>query len=298
MHHFRGDHSPRPSLTPERRKAAEHELGLLFDGAQFRKIGGWEYIGIVPLGGGEPALRRRIGKSVAAMRAGRTRTAPATVVAGVAAGLHGPHPGLRERRLAVLSDAALDAHVADALKLLADGLDVHFRLHGALGMVLGELAFTCQELLGWDETRMFTLLDGTSTTSPNQLGHSPISPPGQPTGSRAAQARSPGQPRRCSPTRSSAAFATYLRDYGCRTLSRTSLANRRWRSGRMVLALVRDQLDSRVDAETQQELDRQRDAAANEAREILAGVDLVRFERALERALMAYPVREDNGFYT
>ena len=66
----------------------------------------------------------------------------------------------------------------------------------------------------------------------------------------------------------------------------------------MVLALVRDQLDSRVDAETQQELGRQRDAAANEAREILAGVDLVRFERALERALMAYPVREDNAFYT
>ena len=65
-----------------------------------------------------------------------------------------------------------------------------------------------------------------------------------------------------------------------------------------MLALVCDQLDSRVDAETQQEPDRQRDVAANEAREILAGVDLVRFERALERALMAYPVREDNTFYT
>jgi pyruvate,water dikinase len=45
------------------------ELAFLFEGAQFRMIGGWEYIGIVPLRGGEPALRRRIRQSVAAMRA-------------------------------------------------------------------------------------------------------------------------------------------------------------------------------------------------------------------------------------
>ena len=68
------------------------ELGLLFDGAEFRTIGGWEYIGIVPLGGGEPALRRQIGQSVAAMRADVPGSASATMVAGVAAGLHGPHP--------------------------------------------------------------------------------------------------------------------------------------------------------------------------------------------------------------
>ena len=141
------------------------EFGLLFDGAQFRNIGGWEYIRIVPLGGDEPALRRRIGQSVAAMRA----DVPGRLLQQWAQEWRPDFTArirsLRERRLAALSDTALDANVADALKLIADGLDVHFRLHGALGMVLGELAFICQGLLGWDETRMFSLLRGTSTTS-------------------------------------------------------------------------------------------------------------------------------------
>jgi hypothetical protein len=55
---------------------------------------------------------------------------------------------LRERRLGALSDTALDAHIAGALTLLVDAHDVHFRLHGALGMVLGELAFTCRDVQG------------------------------------------------------------------------------------------------------------------------------------------------------
>jgi hypothetical protein len=61
------------------------EFGLLFDGPEVRKIGGWDYIRLVPVGGREPpplpgwliplvfrlvpALRRRIRQSVAAMRA-------------------------------------------------------------------------------------------------------------------------------------------------------------------------------------------------------------------------------------
>jgi hypothetical protein len=45
------------------------------------------------------------------------------------------------------------------------GVDAHFRLHGAFAMVLGEFAFTCRELLGWEETRALSLLCGTSTTS-------------------------------------------------------------------------------------------------------------------------------------
>jgi hypothetical protein len=50
-------------------------------------------------------------------------------------------------------------------RLIADGMEVHSRLHGALAMVLGEFAFTCRDLLGWDETDTFSLLSGTSTTS-------------------------------------------------------------------------------------------------------------------------------------
>jgi phosphohistidine swiveling domain-containing protein len=276
------------------------ELGLLVGGGQFRMIGGWEYIRLVPLGGGEPALRRRIGQSVAAMRAdvpGRLlRQWSQEWQPDFAARVR----SLRERRLRALSDTALDAHVADALKLLTDGLDVHFRLHAALGTVLGELAFTCQELLGWDETRMFSLLRGTSTTSTEParalahlaaLASSPVH--------ALLKQRVPVEEVLAADEQFAAAFAAYLRDYGCRTLAAYELGEPSLEERPdLVLALVRDQLGSRVDAEAQHELGRQRDAAANEAREVLGGADLVRFERALERALMAYPVREDNAFYT
>jgi len=277
------------------------EFGLLFDGAQFRKIGGWEYIHIVPLGGDEPALRRRIGQSVAAMRA----DVPGRLLRRWSQKWRPDFTArirsLRERRLAELSDAALDAHVADALKLIADGLDVHFRLHGALGMVLGELVFICQGLLGWDETRMFSLLRGTSTTSTE---------PARALADIAASASSPIQAllRQGVPAEEvlaadeqfAAGFAVYLRDYGCRTLDEYELGEPSLEERPdLVLALLRDQLGSGADAEALRQLDcRQRDAAANEAREILGGADMARFERALERALTAYPVREDNAFYT
>jgi pyruvate,water dikinase len=61
---------------------------------------------------------------------------------------------------------------------------------------------------------------------------------------------------------------------------------------------VRDQLDGGLDARADETLARQRETVANQARDILGGADLLRFERVLERALAAYPVREDNEFFT
>ena len=276
------------------------EFGLLFDGAQFRNIGGWEYFHIVPLGGDEPALRRRIGQSVAAMRA----DVPGGLLQKWSQEWRPDFTArvrsLRERQLAALSDTALDAHIADVLKLLADGLEVHFRLHGALGMVLGELAVICQELLGWDETRMFSLLRGTSTTSTEParaLAH--LAALASPAVHALLKLGVSAEEVLAADEQFAAAFAAYIRDYGCRTLAAYELGEPSLEERPdLVLALVRDQLDSRADAETQREPGRQRDVAANKAREMLGGVDRVHFERALERALMAYPVREDNAFYT
>ena len=102
---------------------------------------------------------------------------------------------------------------------------------------------------------MFSLLDGTSTTSTEParaLAH--LAALASPPVHALLKLGVPAEEVLAADEQFAAAFAAYLRDYGCRTLSRTSLANRRWRSGRICLALVRDQLDSRVDAETQQEL--------------------------------------------
>ena len=137
---------------------------------------------------------------------------------------------LRERQLATLSDTALDAHLVDTLKLATDGIDVHNRLHGAIAVVLGEFAFTCRDLLGWDDTRMFSLLCGTSSTStkPARALADVAALASPKVRSLLAQA-APANDVIAEDKEFAAAVAAYLREYGCRTLA-TSLPNRRSRS--------------------------------------------------------------------
>jgi rifampicin phosphotransferase len=185
------------------------------------------------------------------------------------------------------------------MKLVADGMDVHFRLHGALGMVLGELAFACRDLLGWDETRMFSLLSGTSTTSTEParaLAH--LAAVAGPRVHALLKRGVPSNEVVAAGEQFATAFAAYLRDYGCRTLAYELAEPSLEERPELLLALVRDQLDGGLDRGAQQELAGQREAAASDARAALTGVDLVRFEGLLERGLMAYPMREDNAFFT
>src|SRR5205807_4822096 len=72
---------------------------------------------------------------------------------------------LRSVDLRALSDERLDAHISRVLALLNDGTAIHFYLHGALCMALSDLAFTCRDLLGWDDRQTFALLDGLSEKS-------------------------------------------------------------------------------------------------------------------------------------
>ena len=294
------------------------ELGWLVDGFQMRTIGGWEYMRVVPLGDREPprlpgwlapamfrlipALRRRIRDSVAAMQA----DVPAALVQRWwrewRPDFDTRIQTLRERRLAALSDADLDAHMTEVQKLISDGMEVHSRLHGALATVLGEFAFTCRDLLGWGDTDTFSLLSGTSTTSTE---------PARALSDVAAMATSkvralltqaaPVDEVLAADQDFKAAFTRCITVYGCRapSLSTQEIAEPLLEERPdLVLALVRDQLDSGFDSNGQQRLEQQRHAAVNEARAKLSSGDLGRFERALDRALAAYPVREDNAFFT
>jgi hypothetical protein len=108
------------------------ELGILVDGVDYHKIGGWEYIRFVPLGGREPpglpswlmpltfrlvpAVRRRIQQSVSAMRA----DVPGQLLQQWSREWRSDFDArirtLRERRLVPLSDTSLDAHLGDTLR--------------------------------------------------------------------------------------------------------------------------------------------------------------------------------------
>lgn len=157
------------------------EFGLLFDGIELRQIGGWEYMRVVPLGGKEPprlphwlvpvafrlvpALRRRLRGCVVASRADQQWQIRQQWSHEWLPDFDSRTRALRDCPPAALSDPALASHLNDVLKLTADGLNVHMWLHGALAGVLGEFALTCRDLLGWDDTRMWSLLCGTSATS-------------------------------------------------------------------------------------------------------------------------------------
>jgi phosphohistidine swiveling domain-containing protein len=291
------------------------ELGLLFDGVEFQQIGGWEYMRIVPLGGKQPprlpdwlvplafrlvpAARRRIRQAVAAMRS----DAPLRLVQRWSREWQPDFDPrvrrLRESRLPAMSDNALGAHLDSVMKLAADGADVHFRLHGALAVVLGQFAFTCRDLLGWDETRMLSLLCGTSITStrPARTLTDLAALAGPPVRALLKQG-APVDEVLGADEEFAAAFAAYVREYGCRALTYEIADPALEERPELVLGLVRDQLGGGLDARADETLARRREAVANEAREILSDADLPRFERALERALAAYPVREDNEFFT
>jgi pyruvate,water dikinase len=298
---------------PLRRMATEH--GLLFDGVELRQIGGWEYMRVVPLGGKQPpplpdwlvpvafrlvpALRRRIRESVAAMRS----DVPGRLVRRWSREWQSDFDArirtLRDGRPEVESDTELVADLEAVLALLADGFNVHFRLHGALAMVLGEFAFTCRDLLGWDETRTFSLLAGTSTTStaPARALAGVAAMAGPRVRALLRQGASVDEVLAADEAFASA-FVAYVGEYGCRALAYELAEPSLEERPDLVLGLVRDQLDGGFDPAGHEELACVREAAAAAARDALRGGDLERFERALDRALLAYPAREDNEFFT
>jgi rifampicin phosphotransferase len=317
-------HAPRPwlpfsravlDLRNEALRRMAAELGLLFDGIELRQIGGWEYARIVPLGGKQPprlpdwlvpiafrlvpVLRRRIHESVTAMRS----DVPGRLVRRWwqewQPGFYARIRALREVAPDTLSNAALAGHLDAALALLRDGVDVHMRLHGALGMVLGEFAFTCRDLLGWDDTRTFSLLSGTSTmsTAPARALADVTAAAGPRV--RALLARgAPADEALAAEEEFATAFDGYVREFGCRALAYELAEPSLEERPGVVLGLVRDQLDDGARPRENDEQAPDREAAAAAVRGTLRDADLTRFERALTGALLAYPAREDNEFFT
>jgi rifampicin phosphotransferase len=328
-------HAPKPwtpmslsvALDELRNRAVRRgfaEFGLLAETLEFRQIGGWEYTRLVPLGGKDrpapparlmpllirlvPRLRRRIGDAVAAVRsdkAGRfveqwyQRWQP-DLAARIAV--------LRDTNLEALGDQELDAHTTRACALLQEGIDVHFLLHCALMPILAELAFACRELLGWSDEEACELLAGLSTTSTEparRLAELAGRAARRPAVRRLLEGRvDGGTAGRLAETdpEFAEAFAAYQREFACRALRYEIADPSIAEMPKLTLRLLAGQLARGYDpAAEAAKLARRRAAAAGRARAALAGrppTDRERFERALARAERAYPMREDNEFFT
>jgi pyruvate,water dikinase len=326
-------HAPKP-WTPMTLSALGHarnramrrafaEFGPLAETLEFAQIGGWEYTRLVPLGGKDrpapparlmpllirlvPRLRRRIADAVAAVRSDTAGRFVEQWYQQWRPDLAARIALLRDIDLGALDDEELDADTTRALALLHDGIDIHFLLHAALMPILAELAFACRELLGWADEEACELLVGLSTTSTDPARR--LAELAGMAADRPAVRRLLGEADGGAAGRLAAidpdfaeAFAAYQREFACRALRYEIADPSIAETPELTLRLLADQLTRGHDpAAGAAVLAQLRMTAAGRARPALAGrppADRERFERALARAERAYPVREDNEFFT
>lgn len=297
------------------------DFGYLFEGVEIVEIGGWVYQRIAPLGGKEgpplpkplmwllvriiPFIRRRIRQAVETMRTDKPGRYVRQWYAEHQPELAARIAELQEVDLAALSDEVLNSHIDAVMSLVYRGLEVHTYAHGSLAIILYNLATICEELLGWDTAKTFALVDGTSfkSTEPARRLHELAQMARAHPGLRALlNEMDNGIVDRLGGVNAefAQAFAAYLKTFGCRLLNEISeptLAE----TPSLLLGQIRNQINRGYDPQADQAaLAQRREATAAEARNALAGrpEDLARFEGALEPAKLAYPVREDNEFFT
>lgn len=299
------------------------EMGALIETIEFEEIDGWVYTRVVPLGDKDrkappPLLFGLLARLMPAMRA-RLRRARTVVrddhfgryldrwFAELRPALEARIAELRSIALTELGDDELVAHVRQVDRWLAEAMEIHFTLHGTNALFLGDLAFCCRDLLGWEDSRTMGLLVGLSEAStevgegirtlaamaavrPRLVRLLLLSP---------ADASSSYDPARLAETdpEFAAAFETYRHRFGCRAIRYELVDPTLEESPELLLRLVADQLE-RPSAATDHQA--RRDAVEAEARATLAGrpADLARFDRALSRAQRFYGVREDNEYFT
>lgn len=302
------------------------EFGLPMDGLEWREIGGWVYVRVVPLGGKEPprpptwlarsvnALASRIHPLLRRRLARLEEVERTDALMGIVDRWWGHDRAAYAARMRQLQDVALPAlsdedlarHFDATVRFGTKAVTLHHRLHLADVVFPVRLALFSQEHLGWREHEVFEMLAGLSEASTE---------PGRALAGLAALADARpavrdllSQPDDRALVRLeeadagfAEAFHAYLYEFGCRALRYDVAEPTLAEVPRVALGLVRDQLargyDAAAHAATQRE---KRDATVARAREELTGRSpdvRERFERLLERAERAYPVREDNEFF-
>ena len=303
------------------------ELGIMIERAEARRIGGWLYTRMVPIGAPEakpgrstwdpprwllflamrlhPEARRRARAAKnaiaerwpeAIIRRWNTEWAPA-------------HRREADRALDLDLPSLDDAELAAELDRRIDhiGHPAHVAVAMAYIVPLYELHLVCRELLGWDTSTTLSLLEGLSTTS---------TAPGFALAELAALAEASPEVAvlldavdETTPTRLAdadpefaAAFASHLREFGHRLLRYDVIEPTLAEVPHILLALVSEQLRSGFSPDAaRQAADERRNAAVARARAALEGrssAERDRFESALARASEAYPAWEDRTLWT
>ena len=332
-HWERDSHHPQPLapmsriiLTINTRALIEafEDTGLPMDGLEFREIGGWAYLRIMPLGGKEPPrlptwlaplanalvarfhplMRRRIARMEEVERTDAVMQLVDRWWNHDRAAYAARVRGFQDVALPLLSDAELERHFDEVVRFFEDSMTLHQRLHMADVGFPVRLALFCSDHLGWAEQDVMQMLAGLSEAS-TEAGRAITALASiadkRPKVRRLLQQSWHGSVRIDTVDAEFAeAFATYLREFGCRALRYDVAEPTLAELPELALGLVRDQLERGYDAAGRAETQRQqREAGVARARAALSSESAelsTTFEWLLERAERAYPVREDNEF--
>lgn len=305
-------------------KRAAADFSLLTEGIEFREIGGWAYQRMVPLGGKDmpftppawlmpllirivPQMRSKIRGAIAVVRTDKAGSYIERWHAEWKAELTASIAKLRDVDLAALSDEKLDRHIDEVVSFFRHSLDVHTRLNFAVLIALADVGFVCRDFFGWDERKIFDLFSGLSEKS---------SEPARQLAGLTQMARERSAIGELLERMDHAAvhdlanvdkdfsdaFSVYQKKFGARTLRVEVVDATLAEAPRLILRLIRDQLVRDYDpAAHSAALEQKRIATVAEARKLLAvrsAREQEHFERALRRGERAYPIREDNQFYT
>jgi phosphohistidine swiveling domain-containing protein len=212
----------------------------------------------------------------------------------------------RDMELGELADTFLIQHFEDTLDFTHKMIGYHALLNTSINLLLYELASTCRDLLGWDEAQAFELLSGTSFKSTEPAGElnklAQMAQKNPAVGKLLEDINDRTLEQLVEVDREFAdAFSNYQKNYGCRTLRLDIMNPTLAERPTLALSLIRDQIVNAYNpASAEAELEQIRSRKASQAKSLLAGQieALARFERVLERAKKAYPLREANQFYT
>lgn len=311
-----------PNLVSDAVSTWAGEFGYLFDGIEFRDIGGWVYQRLRPIGGKEgpklptwlmwvlvrtvPMMRRRIAVAREAVRTDKPGRFIQAWYEDWLPELSATIRSLLKVDRSSLGDVELRDHHDQVARLVGRGIEVHSFIHGALAPILYELVSTCRRLLGWDMAETLRMVSGTSfkSTEParrlNELAAMAKERPNVLAAASLGDDRLVDVLEQIAPE-FAAAFARYVDEYGHRALGDTSAEPTIAERPSFLIGLIRNQIATGYNPDgvtaTNAEV---RDETIAKARAALVNDphSLAEFERVLGRAQKAYPAREDNEFYT
>lgn len=329
-------HQPRPpkpityfSFEESVMPTAFAEFGVMVDDVKFTLIGGWAYAQFQPLGapapkdgGGTPRTPPRWLLALAmkmhpAIRR-RARAARSAIESDLAGDYreqwrHEWRSELAEDidraldlDLTSLSDEELQAEFDHRLDVARRAALIHTRLGVAVTLPLYRLTLTCRRLLGWDDRETLQLLEGLSDASTAPARH--IGPLVElardvPDLADAITSSRPDLDHiRAIHPEFGAAFDQYVRAVGHRALEYQPESPTLAETPHILLGVVADHVRDDIDPESaQRSVAERRAAAERRAREGLkrhTETERAEFEKRLTKAQSAYPVREDNEWYT